>query len=99
MSVDTSDGLADFEPEVVDDEALGNFAQIAMVDAEDLMSECELEGKALSGSSEQLDELLNEFDDVFSGLGHTHMIEHKSSWSTDAEYQSLIPKALSFTHF
>ena len=72
----------DFNTVLVEDEFI-NFAQIAMVDADDLMSECESGADDNSGSCERLNELLSEFDDVFNGLGRTQLIEHKIETTSD----------------
>ena len=72
----------DFNTVLVEDEFI-NFAQIAMVDADDLMSECESGADDSSGSCERLNELLSEFDDVFNGLGRTKPIEHKIETTSD----------------
>ena len=73
----TAAAPTDSEPELVTDEDFSNFAQIALISAEDLMSECDSGDTPVHGPSEHLDELLGEFNDVFSGLGRTQLIEHR----------------------
>ena len=67
----------------MDEEALTGFALIAMISADDLMSECDEGNEPARNSSARLDELLSEYDDVFNGLGRTHLIEHRIETTSD----------------